>query len=172
MTLPSVIITRAQPGADETAARLREMGLSPIVSPVLSLELVSPVPDIPVEAAAGLVFTSANGVKFFAEVSEDRSLPAWCVGPATTAAAKATGFSTCFNANGNSRDLVDLIIKNSDPKNGRLVHIANTAASGFVQSELSEAGFESHFVGLYDPCLLYTSPSPRDATLSRMPSSA
>ena len=26
--------------------------------------------------------------------------------------------------------------------------------------------------GLYDTCLLYTSPSPRDATLSRMPSSA
>ena len=25
---------------------------------------------------------------------------------------------------------------------------------------------------LYEPCLLYTSPSPRDATLSRMPSSA
>ena len=25
---------------------------------------------------------------------------------------------------------------------------------------------------LYTPCLLYTSPSPRDATLSRMPSSA
>ena len=24
----------------------------------------------------------------------------------------------------------------------------------------------------HDPCLLYTSPSPRDATLSRMPSSA
>ena len=27
-------------------------------------------------------------------------------------------------------------------------------------------------VGASDPCLLYTSPSPRDATLSRMPSSA
>ena len=27
-------------------------------------------------------------------------------------------------------------------------------------------------VGKKDPCLLYTSPSPRDATLSRMPSSA
>ena len=26
--------------------------------------------------------------------------------------------------------------------------------------------------GLFDICLLYTSPSPRDATLSRMPSSA
>ena len=27
-------------------------------------------------------------------------------------------------------------------------------------------------IGKYHPCLLYTSPSPRDATLSRMPSSA
>ena len=27
-------------------------------------------------------------------------------------------------------------------------------------------------VEIYGPCLLYTSPSPRDATLSRMPSSA
>ena len=26
--------------------------------------------------------------------------------------------------------------------------------------------------GMHHPCLLYTSPSPRDATLSRMPSSA
>ena len=34
---------------------------------------------------------------------------------------------------------------------------------------------ESHIEGitaLYNDCLLYTSPSPRDATLSRMPSSA
>ena len=29
-----------------------------------------------------------------------------------------------------------------------------------------------HLNGAYNPCLLYTSPSPRDATLSRMPSSA
>ena len=28
------------------------------------------------------------------------------------------------------------------------------------------------YAALADPCLLYTSPSPRDATLSRMPSSA
>ena len=30
----------------------------------------------------------------------------------------------------------------------------------------------NEFLSLYDNCLLYTSPSPRDATLSRMPSSA
>ena len=30
----------------------------------------------------------------------------------------------------------------------------------------------THQIGSFGPCLLYTSPSPRDATLSRMPSSA
>ena len=34
---------------------------------------------------------------------------------------------------------------------------------------LEKVGF---YRGLYNVCLLYTSPSPRDATLSRMPSSA
>ena len=34
------------------------------------------------------------------------------------------------------------------------------------------AGARDHSQGLHGTCLLYTSPSPRDATLSRMPSSA
>ena len=33
-------------------------------------------------------------------------------------------------------------------------------------------GFERHRDCAIDPCLLYTSPSPRDGLLSRMPSSA
>ena len=39
---------------------------------------------------------------------------------------------------------------------------------GFVAFELAGA----QLFGQYDPCLLYTSPSPRDGLLSRMPSSA
>ena len=35
-----------------------------------------------------------------------------------------------------------------------------------------EIGFSKGDIALYSNCLLYTSPSPRDATLSRMPSSA
>ena len=38
--------------------------------------------------------------------------------------------------------------------------------------DLSYSDFESSYRGAYDSCLLYTSPSPRDSNLSRMPSSA
>ena len=36
------------------------------------------------------------------------------------------------------------------------------------RDEMTDSGYKLH----YKDCLLYTSPSPRDATLSRMPSSA
>ena len=37
---------------------------------------------------------------------------------------------------------------------------------------VNEVLIENHAIGLNFPCLLYTSPSPRDGLLSRMPSSA
>ena len=48
-----------------------------------------------------------------------------------------------------------------------------------LRAEMAAAGLdlflvphEDEYQNEYLPCLLYTSPSPRDATLSRMPSSA
>ena len=151
MTSPAVIITRAEPGASETAECVRLFGLDPIVSPALTLELVDPVPDIPLQGAGGLIFTSANGVRFFSRVSNERSLRVFCVGPATLAAAKEAGFRECFNADGNSEDLIELIVREGDPADGQLLHIANTAAAGNVQSKLTAKGFDVRFVGLYRP---------------------
>ena len=45
----------------------------------------------------------------------------------------------------------------------------------FVESNLGTNSYDVRLgktLALYKDCLLYTSPSPRDATLSRMPSSA
>ena len=58
--------------------------------------------------------------------------------------------------------------------NGEIVF--NTSMSGY-QEILTDPSYAKQIVTLTYPhigntCLLYTSPSPRDATLSRMPSSA
>ncbi len=151
MSEPAVIITRAQPGAAATAARVSHLGLRAIESPALHLRLTDPVPDLPLESCAGVLFTSANGVRFFLEVSGRRDLTAWCVGPSTSAAAKEAGFADVHNADGNSEDLAALVTRLSNPAGGHLVHIANTAAGDILQSELSRAGFDVRFVGLYAP---------------------
>ena len=45
----------------------------------------------------------------------------------------------------------------------------NNTLSGLIRPSAGEVTFEGSVIS---GCLLYTSPSPRDATLSRMPSSA
>ena len=47
-----------------------------------------------------------------------------------------------------------------------------SAAQGGISAALGNMGEDDWRWHMYDTCLLYTSPSPRDATLSRMPSSA
>ena len=50
--------------------------------------------------------------------------------------------------------------------------IPNNIITKEPTAELKEDQKDSDSLPPYDVCLLYTSPSPRDATLSRMPSSA
>ena len=52
----------------------------------------------------------------------------------------------------------------------QLIVLISTVLPGTTRREFVPIMTNTRFV--YNPCLLYTSPSPRDATLSRMPSSA
>ena len=66
--------------------------------------------------------------------------------------------------------MLDLIIKNGQCYiNGKLEN-KNVAVKDGKISKIGEVSEEAREV--YDACLLYTSPSPRDRSLSRMPSSA
>ena len=52
----------------------------------------------------------------------------------------------------------------------RVVPVANNAIAGSLASK--DKAFSGNVSKLLEACLLYTSPSPRDRTRSRMPSSA
>ena len=54
-------------------------------------------------------------------------------------------------------------------KIGKIFRVFNSSNSDQVRKVIGDETIEQKWVWF---CLLYTSPSPRDATLSRMPSSA
>ena len=145
-----VLITRAQPGARETAARVKEFGATPILSPVLQFNLRSDAPLPSADDHSGLVFTSANGVRAFAENGDARHLPAWCVGPATAAAAREAGFESVHESAGNAVDLVNYIAANSIPASAPLLHVANSATKGDLRHGLEARGFTVEFAPLYE----------------------
>ena len=81
------------------------------------------------DGAAGLLFTSANGVRAFAAASPRRDLPALAVGDATAAAARAAGFADVASAGGNVADLALLVRRRLEPEAGALVHSRGAARS-------------------------------------------
>ena len=107
-----VWITRAQPGAARTAARLTALGYEPVVAPLLTIrplpEALSQAPDFATVAA--LAFTSPNGVAAFADLTPDlRDRPVFAVGDATAEAARDAGFTDARSAAGDIHALARLI---------------------------------------------------------------
>ena len=86
-------ITRAQPGADATAERVRALGHDAVVAPLLAVQVLPDV-EIDLRGVAALAFTSANGVRAFADANGERGLKVFAVGAATAQAARKAGFKS------------------------------------------------------------------------------
>lgn len=149
MSLP-VIICRAQPGARESAAHVKAVGLDPIISPALSIRGLPETRLPPLHKIGNLVFTSANGVRAFSERSDVRDIPAWCVGPATAAAAKNNSFTRIHESAGNAVDLANYILAHAQPDQRSFLHVANSAAKGDLKAHLEAAGRRVIFAPLYE----------------------
>lgn len=113
-----VWVTRAEPGAARTADRLRALGFTPIVAPLLTLAPLpgaldaAPSPD----AVAVLALTSPNGVEAFAPlIPRFRHHPVFAVGDATAEAARAAGFADVRSASGDIHALARLIAAEAPP---------------------------------------------------------
>lgn len=162
---PPIIVTRAQPGAEETAARLQSESFRPLLSPALIIKAVTQPPALP-QTASHLIFTSANGVRFFASAAQTRDAQAWCIGDATTTEARAAGFTHIHNAKGNSDDLAALILKRAPAKADTWCHVANTAAAGNLVTTLKNAGLNITFLPLYETATAPQLSAPAHAVLS------
>jgi uroporphyrinogen-III synthase len=87
-----VLILRPEPGASETAARARAMGLEPVVTPLFEVRPVAwEVPEA--RRYDAIVFTSANAPRLAGDgLKALTGLTAYAVGEATAAAAYAARF--------------------------------------------------------------------------------
>jgi uroporphyrinogen-III synthase len=124
-----VWITRAKPGADATAARVRAMGIEPFVAPLLEVRTVQG-PPIDLSGIGALAFTSANGVEAFASRCNERGLPVFTVGSATAAAARERGFEQVVSADGDVNALAELIEGHRNRIRGTVLHPAAAETIG------------------------------------------
>lgn len=106
-----MLVTRPEPDASDTAARLQALGIEPVVAPLLVYELL-PAELPPAERLAAITFTSSNALRALeatGAIERYQHLPAYTVGDRTADLAEDLGFAMVTSASGAFADLVDLL---------------------------------------------------------------
>ena len=170
-------ITRAQPAADVTAERVRALGHEALVAPLLAVHLLDQV-QIDLAGVAALAFTSANGVRAFAEKCPERSLRVFAVGAATAQAARAVGFRSVLSADGDVEALAEGIGIRRNELKGAVLHPGAAEPAGDLAGSLERHGVEARRVILYETGSVKLAPGEAellvkaDAALLHSPSAA
>jgi uroporphyrinogen-III synthase len=103
------LVLRAREDAARTAAKLREMGYTPLLSPVL--EIVATGAPIPAGAYDAVLASSAKGIECAGPAAEAfKSLPLHVVGAKTADAARARGWRLDI-VDGNAAAVLPLLVK-------------------------------------------------------------
>jgi uroporphyrinogen-III synthase len=136
VTAPAVLLTRSAEDAAPLAARLAAEGWRPLVWPTLELRATGAQAD-PAGAQA-VLFTSRHAVA----ATPAAPLPAFCVGAATAAAARAAGFARALSADGDAAALAALVAATLDPSAGPLAFPRGAAVAGDLAGALRARGFD------------------------------
>lgn len=149
MSTRKIWITRAQPAADTTAARVRALGHEPFIAPLLKVEPVEGV-EVDLRGVCALAFTSANGVRAFTEATPERSLRVFAVGAATAQAVRAAGFKNVLSADGDVEALAEGIAARKRDLKGCVLHPGAAEPAGDLVGALEAHGIEARRLILYD----------------------
>ena len=141
---PLILLTRPRAQSERFAAALA--GLAEIR--IIPLQAIVPTGDLPqLDGVNGLIFTSENGVRVFAEQSDRRDLPAWCVGAQTARTAQAFGLSA-RTGGGSSEALIAEIA--GEGTGGPLLHLHGEHVRGDIARRLTEHGVPTSSAAIYD----------------------
>jgi len=89
----------------------------------------------------GIIFTSANAIKFLDIKPINKKIICFCVGSATEKKARSCGFQNVLSADGNVNNLKELILQNYNSSNGKLLYVSGEIISNDLDQQLISEGY-------------------------------
>lgn len=135
-----MLVTRPEPDASDTAARLRALDIEPVIEPLLKLEVLNTTLPDP-KGFRALALTSGNALRALHERGELHhllDLPVYAVGEHTAHLARSFGFAGVASADGNISALAGLIAQQAAP--GPVFHPAGLNQAGDLAAALAPHG--------------------------------
>ena len=135
-----ILLTRPLDDCTEMIIKFKSLGHQVSHIPLLNIDKVD-YEQINSLDFKGIIFTSANSIKFLDLKSIDKNLLCFCVGSATEKKARSVGFQNVIAAEGNVENLKELILQNFNKKDGNLIYISGETVSVDLDHQLSKEGY-------------------------------
>ncbi len=135
-----ILLTRPIEDCSEMISKFQSLGHQISHLPLLSVNKVN-YGEINFSDYKGIIFTSANAVKFLDLKKIEKKMLCFCVGSATEKKARSVGFQNVIAAGGNVENLKELILQNFDKKEGKLIYISGEIVSVDLDHQLEEEGY-------------------------------
>ena len=135
-----ILLTRPLEDCSEMILKFKSLGHQVSHLPLLVVEKVN-YDSINFPSFEGIIFTSANAIKFLDLKSIDKKILCFCVGEATEKTARNNGFQNVIAAEGNVENLKELILQNFDKKDGSLIYISGETVSTDLDQQLLKVGY-------------------------------
>ena len=136
-----ILLTRPFEDCSEIILKFKSLGHQVSHLPLLIIEKVNYDP-INFPSFGGIIFTSANAIKFLDLKSIYKKILCFCVGDATEKEARGHGFSNTIAAEGNVLNLKELILRNFDKTEGKLIYVSGENISVDLDKQLQNEGYE------------------------------
>jgi len=135
-----ILLTRPLEDCSEMILKFKSLGHQVSHLPLLVVEKVN-YDSVNFPSFGGIIFTSANAIKFLDLKSIDKKILCFCVGEATEKTARNNGFLNVIAAEGNVENLKELILQNFDKKDGSLIYISGETVSTNLDQQLLKVGY-------------------------------
>ena len=135
-----ILLTRQLEDCSDLIFRFKDLGHMVSHLPLLIIEKV-PYDQKKIIDCKSIIFTSANAIKFLDTKEIDKNIKCFCVGLATEKKAKSAGFQNIIAAEGNVRNLKELILQNFNPSDGDLVYVSGEIISSNLDQQLINDGY-------------------------------
>ena len=135
-----ILLTRPLEDCSEMILKFQSLGHQVSHIPLLKIESKN-YENINYSGYGGIIFTSANAVKFLDSNKIDKNIMCFCVGGTTEKKARSVGFQNTIAAEGNVLNLKELIIQNYLYKNKPLLYISGEIISFDLDQQLLKDGY-------------------------------
>ena len=135
-----ILLTRPLEDCSEMIVKFKSLGNQVSHLPLLRIDKVN-YEQINFSDFKGIIFTSANAIKFLNLRDINKNILCFCVGNATEKKARSVGFQNVFAAEGNVENLKELLLQNFNQKDGPLIYISGETISIDLDQQLLKEGY-------------------------------